>query len=182
MISIGIGLYNSTPIVFPSWVLPSDLSASPWSRSSATASSGFSDSDGGTSASKLSDAAASAYHYAQYTLSPSYVVAGATYTFGHDLNAGTRRYAYLQIYDGVASRGCAIDLQTGTLGTPYNGATATVSSRGGGWYRLTIRVPLSASASMIVAAVCLSNINAQATYLGNGSYIYAYNPVLSRVA
>lgn len=111
----------------------------------------------------ISEAATTNYHYVKQTtdLTGS---AGQSIIFSVDLQSNTVSYAGIHINDG-SSRGCSIDLSSGALGTPYGGATASVTALAGGGYRLTVQATLSAAAYN--CAIYISNANSLASYAGS---------------
>lgn len=130
--------------------------------------------DGTTTADLITESTAAAYHYVGQIITLS---AATVYTMSCYLKTAGRRYVYVHIYDGTSSRGCAVDLQTGTLGTPYNSATAVVETLANGWYRLAIT--MTTSGTNCSAVVGLSNSNTLGTYTGDGaSGIYLWGAQL----
>ncbi len=144
-----------------------------WVKTNATVTANAAVSPDGTAdADRLVDTVASAFHFTQQSAT---VALGAN-TFSCFLKAGAIRYGGIHINDGT-SRGCSIDLQTGTLGTPYGGATASVVSFGNGWYRLIVTATVTSTS--VNAVVFLSNSNALASYTGDGtSGIYLWGAQL----
>ncbi len=118
---------------------------------------------GGNTADVLSELAVTNFHFLD--LLTALPFAATQYTFTACLKQGSSRYGGIHINDGTP-RGCSIDLQTGTLGTPYGSATATVADVGNGWYRLTVTATASATASGQLA-IYVSNSNSLASYAGN---------------
>ena len=139
-----------------------------WSQSQVTIlSNAIEAPDGTLTATKTIEDQTSNYHYVEKTFSGV-----GNYTYSIFLKAAERKYAGIHIYDGSAARGCSIDLETGTLGTPYGGATASVTSFPSGWWRLSVAVTTTGSGKGVVYS---STSNALAGYLGDGaSGVYIY--------
>ena len=137
-----------------------------WTKTAVTVSTNTSattDSVGSNTADVVSETTNTAFHFVELQTAISF--AATQYTFTAYLKQGTQRYAGIHINDGTA-RGCSIDLQTGTLGTPYGSATASRVVLANGWYRLTVTATVSATASGQVA-IYMSNSNSLASYAGN---------------
>ncbi len=130
---------------------------------------------GGNTADVLSETATTNFHFLDLATALSF--AATQYTFTAYLKQGSSRYGGIHINDGTA-RGCSIDLQTGTLGTPYGSATASREVLANGWYKLTVTATTSATASGQVA-IYISNANSLASYAGNiANNIYVWGAQL----
>jgi hypothetical protein len=135
-----------------------------WPKTGVTVESGPTSPVGTATASTVSETSTTGFHF----LRQDATVSAGTYTLTVYLKAGTQRYGGAHInFDGTA-RGCSIDLQNGTLGTPYGGATAVRDDVGNGWYRLRISATASAPISSHVA-VFTSNANSLSSYAGNAT-------------
>ena len=142
-----------------------------WSKFNATVTANATTAPDGTSAADtLVETATTNFHFIQN----AYTTTGAL-SFSVFLKENTRRFGGIHINDGAA-RGCSIDLRTGTLGTPYGGATASVVNYGNGWFRLTVTATAGAAGNVVVY---VSDSNALASYAGNGtSGIFIYGAQL----
>jgi hypothetical protein len=156
-----------------------DFTTSSWSKDNGSVSkSGATPIDGGT-ASLFTETAGTAIH----RLSQLQAVPSGTYDISVYLKAGTRRYAYVEPYNGSPKPGVALDLQTGTVITLSDLTTAsvyTVTDAGNGWWKITIPTAVSSSyTSGFYSGSCSGNNGTrQADGSGTFSY-YAASMVLS---
>ena len=134
-----------------------DVSDSYWTKANTTT----------PTASTIQDDATANFHYIQSQAALS-TANGVSYTLRARLEKGTMQYGGIHIYDGYTSRGCSIDLNTGTLGTPYNGATATAVADGSGWI-ISITYTAVGTYAANAAVAYISNSNALASYTGTGT-------------
>ena len=133
-----------------------------WSQSQVTISANAIEAPDGTlTADKTVEDQTNNYHYAERNFTGV-----GSYTYSIFVKAAERKYAGIHIYDGSSAKGCSIDLETGTLGTPYGGATASATSFPDGWWRLSVAVTTTGSGKAVVYS---STSNALATYLGDGA-------------
>lgn len=95
---------------------------------------------------------------------PSYPL---QYTFTVSLKASGMTWAY--VLNNTAGTAAAwIDLSTGTLGTVQSGYTASVVSRGNGWYNLTVTGP-AFNGSLYLPSIGIADANNSFTATASGS-------------
>jgi hypothetical protein len=145
---------------------------------SAAAAVQYSDPNGTRTADKLVENTTLNFHFTAPASSIA-TVSGTPSTLSVYMKAGERRYGGIHHQDGTA-KGCSVDLLTGTLGTPYGGATAQLSSLGSGWYRLSVTATLVGANT---PAIYVSDSNSLVSYTGDGtSGIYIWGAQLSNSA
>ena len=146
-----------------------------WFKSNATVTTNSTLAPNGTTtADTVIDDNVANFHFVR-TATGETVSSGSVYTLSCYLKNNTRRYCGIHLNDGTA-RGCSLDLQTGTLGTPYGGATASVTNVGNGWYRLSVTATLTSATNN--PAFYLSDSNSLASYTGNGSSVFMWGAQL----
>jgi hypothetical protein len=94
---------------------------------------------------------------------------------------GTGTFGQLGLYDGSAYRTVTANLNTGVITETFGTATSTITSVGGGWYRLTIS--FTGGSSNATISIGLSNTGTPsglASYVGTGSTIYAWGAQLEQ--
>jgi hypothetical protein len=94
---------------------------------------------------------------------------------------GTGTFGQLGLYDGSAYRTVTANLSTGVITETFGTATSTITSVGGGWYRLTIS--FTGGSSNATISIGLSNTGTPgglASYVGTGSTIYAWGAQLEQ--
>ena len=124
--------------------------------------------DSTTSGQKLIENAATAQHIAYVG---SLGLGSAIYTMSAYFKAAERTQAYLRLDTGTTTRQVLFDLSAVTA-TPSSGATATIQSVGGGWYRCTLSLT---GAETLINAVLMLGSGGTASYTGNGtSGIYVW--------
>jgi hypothetical protein len=93
---------------------------------------------------------------------------GSTYTASIYAKAGTRSAVALEIWNGSTAKYCYADLSNGTV-ISGSDASATVTSVGSGWYRLTVQHTglgnAGSGSSLYLMPAAVNNV----TYSGNGS-------------
>ena len=92
-------------------------------------------------------------------------VAG-TVTFSVYAKAGERNWMNLSIFDGGTTKKCYFDLTNGTLGTPTNLISQSITSVGNGWYRCVITGNVVTNGQ---SQIYLSLSDGGGAYLGNGT-------------
>lgn len=115
-------------------------------------------------------AATSGHSYGSGSMS---FTAGQAYTLS--VSAKYESGQYMQILFGSAAFGvnafANFDIQNGTTGTVGSAATASVTSQGNGWYRISITATATSTASttIAIAAANASTMTRGASYAGNAS-------------
>jgi len=128
-----------------------DFSNAAWNKSLVTV----------TAEGVITDTAGTGFHFTQ-NVSVS-LTAGTVYVLRCRLEKGTALFAGIHYNDDTA-RGCSIDLTTGTLGTPYGGATATATADGAGWI-VTVTATCGTTTAAGGFAIYVSTSNALASYV-----------------
>jgi hypothetical protein len=125
--------------------------------------------NGTTTADSIFDNAVNGSHYISSSVIT--VANGSTYTLSAYLKANTLSWVRLELFSG----GCFFDLTNGVLGTA-SGATASITSVGGGWYRCAITV--TSAGTTAYPSIRLSTGNGVFGYAGTGKNIYAWGAQL----
>ena len=139
--------------------------------------------DGTTTAETLTDTATNSDHRLITGANQSFVV-GLPYTFSifaKNLDLGFVQLAFATT-SFSATAYASFDLSTGVLGTVGAGTTAVISSAGSGWYRCSITVTASASASAqsFMALVTSATSARGESYIGTGKSVYAWGAQLEQ--
>lgn len=111
----------------------------------------------------------------QHSITPTNMsfVSGETYTFS--VYAKYESAAYIQLLFGSAAFGSNawgnFDIQNGTLGTIGSAATGTITSVGGGWYRISITATATGTASTgaVIFGANAGAMTRAASYTGSTS-------------
>lgn len=156
-----------------------------WSKVAATVTAdAISSPSGQQNADKLVETtAASTGHYVNPSPSPS-ITSGQSYTFSVFAKAAERTFLQL-ILTGIGSGGANIvagfDLSTGTAGTPSSGSSS-ITALGGGWYRCSLSVTASTTASTLAQIRLSQNSSSSpSSYTGDGtSGIYLWGAQLEQ--
>jgi hypothetical protein len=123
--------------------------------------------DGVLSADKLvENTTASNTHeiFRQPTISSS-----TAYTFSAYVKAAERTWVFLNLNNpGVADFRTWFNLSTGAVGTNASGTTASITSVGNGWYRLSVTRTSAAGQTSTVASIGLATADNVSSYTGDG--------------
>lgn len=160
-----VGPFPSSYISNRNILTHTNLLTTGWTPSSATVTPGQpGDPFGGSNASSMVEAAATAQHH---TINPCSPTSGQTITFSCYAKAGTRSFLRMSAFDTV-DHNSWFNLANGTLGTVSAGNTSTITPVIGmpGWYHCTLtRV---ATGTTFFGIVGMSNADNVSSYLGDG--------------
>jgi hypothetical protein len=149
----------------------SSLTTSPWALVSATSTGSQSDPFGGTTATLINDGTgASTQHYLAQGFS---ALAANTYTFSVYAKSGTSNY--IGIYSTTPSQGAFFNLTTGAFSANIINApnSYTITDAGGGWWRIGIRVTITANSSFWLM---MSEDGTNYTFTGTSKTVYVAAP------
>lgn len=150
-----------------------------WTASGLTATSNNTvAADGTTTADSVAENGASSEHYVQKAYTAA-ATANQDFTFSIDINASTRSWWYISIYEltGSTAVSAYVNAATGATGTVGNGTNwsggrVTAVSRGNGWYRFTITGKKTNTATSLVARVQSATADgASLVFAGNSSTV-----------
>jgi hypothetical protein len=129
-------------------LLQSNSFTTTWSNTAVSSTVGVTDPFGGSNAWTVLADGTSNSHAVIQTIT---LTSGITYTQSWFLKAGTNDFAQVRFGAGVGGAYANFDLSNGTLGTvgriSGNTPTSTITSVGGGWYRCSVTVAATATAS-----------------------------------
>lgn len=156
-------------------------SATYWTGTYTTISSGQADPLGGTDAFNLIEAANTNYH--SFLFPAANVIAGKTYTYSVYAKASGRSWIYFQANTtGFASAAYShFDIENGVKGTLGSGATsAGIVAVGGGWYRCWVTMTAANTEAEDCRIYLCNTVNSVTSYLGDGaSGVLLYMPNLT---
>ncbi len=149
-----------------SWALSNILAFGSGSVADATTAP-----DGTTTADKIVEDTALAYHYV-YPSSIN-VISGQSYVMSIYAKAVERSFLQIATSSGAfgANAFANFNLSTGVLGTVGSTATASILSVGNGWYRCTIAATATATTTLALAYAIVSSATSArfGTYTGDGT-------------
>ena len=163
-----------------------DFSNAAWNKFNTTISSNaITSPDGTVTADKIIESATTSTHYAANT---RVAVNGTVYTTSVYLKMAERRYAVLDMTDGLTGGVYVyVDLQTGVItqsvvaGGSWTNASATITNSGNGWYRVSVTGTLGANntATPLISTSNSPTGGETPSYTGDGtSGIYAWGTQL----
>lgn len=133
-----------------------------WTKSgSAVTANSTTAPDGTTTADSLIEDSATSNHGCQQ----STTLTATQHTFSAYVKPNGRSWVQL-VMNNVTNGFAYFDVTTGSVGTVGAGATATISSAGGGWYRCSIT--FTAVAGTSVPIIRIASANGTASYTGDG--------------
>lgn len=158
-------------------LLQSDVFGTTWVPTNSTITSNtIASPDGtGTGDAIVEASTATEQRYVEQTLTVS--SSTADYSFSVDIKAGFRSWAYLWVYETATPANFGrsfFNLFSGALGTLANGgawggARAFIASRGNGWYRVTVVVRKSTSATGLTVRIGATNADNTLSYSGTAA-------------
>ena len=162
----------------PNNLLPQSntFSNAAWSKLSSSITTGQSDPFGGTAASKLVEAAATAQHYVAQNTGLGTFSGGGIFTVYAKAAERTKIY----VWNDWTGQGVKFDLSNGNT-ISSSGATGGSTSLGNGWYQLYVKFPDGGTGN---SSVSISSLDAagSTSYTGDGtSGLYIYQATGSRV-
>ncbi len=157
-----------------------------WTSSSVTITSNdavspYGHTSGDDLADKIADTAINAGHVIDQAI--SIASSAADVNFSIALKNGTRGWAFVQLLSSGGSVYTYINLATGTLGTQATAGTwslreASVMDLGNGWYKVSVGGKKPSGDTTLTVRLGLASADNMSTYLGDGSYIYAWGATL----
>lgn len=119
-------------------------------------------------ADRLVDTAVTSTHFAQETFG-SEAVAGATILCRATIKAAGRTWARLSFTNRAGTVGQAtVDLTSGLITATANTLSATIESRGNGWWRVTITAAVATGGTTPLMRLQLMSDGTTTSYLGDG--------------
>lgn len=124
----------------------------------------------GDQATRIVETVGGTFHYLSRGLGSANTPANGTYVIHATLKAAGRDFARVDLLNEAgATLGAHVNLSNGAVGGLGAGVTATTKSRGNGWWRLSLEVPIGSGATVPAVRIFTATSLTTYSYSGDGA-------------